>query len=494
MKQLNLLSKKKFLVFSILLLSSFISNSTEGEIDDCKHLSNQENGRILTIVTRHATTITNKFESEFLATQTAQDLGISGIDFLQATTDEGWQTLLNDSAKGVDLAWGGTQGLFNKMDKLGLLLHIDNSSLVDYVKNNINLNFNHFISMDENNSIIWTGNALHTFGIIVNQEFLEENNLEVPSKFENLANESYYISSKETIKITDPPLSTSHIRIYQIILQTYGWEEGWSILTRIGGNAGFNPVMIPDHEPAEEIRLAIDFYGMIAKRENPNTQFILPDDCTVDTNPVALGINVDDQEAAEAFLQFIFSPEGQAIWLTEGLDRLPINEQAFKTAYGQTKSDLYELFNKTKSLAYAPFNETLAELTEVILAYYFHYTITENHGNLRKTWGEMVNQLRDEKINKSHFLYLVKKLGKVNLTLEEAIAISMNMPDSIIASLFEEQWGNYARDKYEDIYCDLTKTCISETDLSFFQPYILITTFLLIVVIKSNKKKKFLPK
>ena len=418
-------------------------------------------------------------------------MGITGISFLQSITDEGWQALLSDPERGVDLAWGGSQSLFDKMEKLELLLHIDNSSLVDYIQNNIHLDFRHFISLDENSSIIWVGNTIQIFGIIVNQDFLEENNLSIPSKFIDLADETYYINDEtETILLVDPPNSVFHSKICQIILQIYGWEEGWSILTRIGGNARFYLPYFSYYMDMEEIRLTTDFYGIIANRENPNIHFVIPSDTILYTDPVALGINVDDQEAAEAFLQYIFSPEGQSVWMMEGLDRIPINEQAFKTIYGQTRSDLYEIFNATISTDFVIFNETLAELTMDSIIYYYHDTITGNHKKLRRTWGEMVNQLRNDNINSTYFQDLVEELGKVNMTLEEAIKINEDMSDHVKASEYEQRWHMYASDKYDKIYCVLTDTCTVEAKFGLFQPLILVNALILVFVVRKVRRKK----
>ncbi|MCK5141354.1 MAG: hypothetical protein KAQ70_04100, partial [Candidatus Heimdallarchaeota archaeon] len=80
----------------------------------------------LTIVTRHDTTIQAAFQTAFLATPRAIELGITDLDFRQATTDDGWKKLLEDPSKSVDLAWGGGPALFNTMNNWGLLKPIDN--------------------------------------------------------------------------------------------------------------------------------------------------------------------------------------------------------------------------------------------------------------------------------------------------------------------------------------------------------------------------------
>jgi len=415
----------------------------------------------LTIVTRHDTTIQAAFTSAFLATPRAQELGITEIVFLQATTDEGWKTLLGSTTKSVDLAWGGGPALFNTMNNWGLLKPIDNTTLIDY----INANVPDTIAgagMKLNNTsgeLIWIANAISSFGFTVNHDFLDEYGLPVPHTWEELASPSYYINpSVKAISMGDPPLTTSNTRIYQIILQAFGWELGWSIMTRMGANAGIYPGSVDTRAAVVSgevgIAMTIDFYGVIAVAENPNCEYIIPTgQSIVNGDPIALGKNVDDQEAAEAFLEYLFSAEGQSIWLTEGVNRLPVMEEAFWTTFGQTKPALYTLYNNTLANKGIEFDETEAtELLDVTI-YYFHNTITEKHPLLRQAWGEMVTQLRDEKINETYFDELKTYLGTVNMTYEEAFAINAEfISDTLKAAAYESKWRNFAGIKYNAIY------------------------------------------
>ena len=427
-------------------------------------LPSKPKGVTLTVVTRHDVTITNEFKSKFLASSYAQAAGVTDVTFLQATTDEGWKKYLQDPSKGVDLAWGGGPALFNTMEKWGLLLHIDDTELLDYINNLVpdTLAGASMKLRDENDSLVWVANAISSFGFTVNHDFLDQHGLPVPHTWEELATPTYYISPSVTaISMGDPPLTTSNTRIYQIILQAFGWEDGWSILTRMAANAGIYPGSVDTRAAVINgevgIGMTIDFYGVIAMRENPNCEYIVPEgQSIVNGDPIAIGINVDDYEAAKAFLEYVFSPEGQAVWLTEGLDRLPVVEAAFHTPFGQTKPELYKLFNETLQNEGIQFNETLATITLDTTIYYFHQTLSVEHPRLRKTWGEMVTQLNDGKINQSYFLELVNELGKVNMTLEQAI--EWNEPyqsDPNFASQKDAEWRNFAKEKYDAIYNEL---------------------------------------
>ncbi len=107
--------KKLVIVFTLAALivigSGIFMNTAAYDIPSSEESELQDT--VLTIVTRHDIVITTEFEARFLETPEAIYLGITDIDFKQATTDEGWKTLLKDPSRGIDLAWGGGPSLFN---------------------------------------------------------------------------------------------------------------------------------------------------------------------------------------------------------------------------------------------------------------------------------------------------------------------------------------------------------------------------------------------
>ena len=418
----------------------------------------------LKIVTRHDTTITSKFETEFLASQKAIDLSITDIEFLQASTVEGWKKLTEDPSRSIDLLWGDDLSIFEQMDDWGLIKYIDNTTLIDY----INLNVPDIIageemkSFDPSGDLIWLSNAICSYGFTVNHDFLDSHGLPVPSTWDELASPIFYINNvTPTISMGDPPLTTSNTKIYQIILQAFGWEEGWSILTRMAGNGAIYPGSVSTRAAVVSgdvgIGMTIDFYGIIAQRENPNCEYIVPEgQSVIIPSPIALAKNVDNQEAAEAFIEYLISPEGQSVWMMEGLDRLPVNVDAFHTPYGQARVDLYSLFNDTIANTGIDFNNSLATSNLFTIIYYFHNTITEKHSLLKSVWDMMVNKFKGGFINASYFNELVDRLGDTCMTLQESIDWNEQYSyDAVFASEKDAEWKTFAQNKYNSIYFDL---------------------------------------
>ena len=111
--------------------------------------------------------------------------------------------------------------------------------------------------------------------------------------------------------------------VYEIILQTLGWDEGFALLTKIGGNvrgfsAGANA--IPTDVVAGQViyGLAIDFYayGQIAVVGADKIQYVVPaDGAVVTADPIAILKGAPNLPVAQKFLEFVLSEDAQKLWM-----------------------------------------------------------------------------------------------------------------------------------------------------------------------------------
>ena len=458
----------------------------------------------LTIVTRHDVTITDEMKSRFLATPEAIAADITDIDFRYATTDDGWKKYLEDPTKSVDIAWGGGPALFNTMDNWGLLYHIspvDDAELFTAMNDSVPASLaGADMKKFDSGDLVWVANAISSFGFTINHDFLDTYGLPIPSTWEELATPTYYISdSVKAISVGDPPLTTSNTRIYQIVLQAFGWDEGWKILTRMGANAGIYPGSVDTRAAVVSgevgIAMTIDFYGVIAHRENPDCEYIIPEgQSIVNGDPIAMGINVDDYDEAVIFLKWVTSPAGQTAWMAEGLDRLPVNDSAFQTPEGATHTDLYALYNETLANEGIAFDEDLATSNLDTTIYYWHNTIEQKHDLLRKAWGELITQYDDEEINASQYLQLYNMIGVPGMTEQESIDWNTQyQTDSNFAATKDSEWRTYAAGQYCDVLAALGDPCSGGTTTATpfaFVPALVSTLIVATVTLIYRKKKK----
>ncbi len=242
------------------------------------------------------------------------------------------------------------------------------------------------------------------------------------------------------------------------------------------------------------VTLAIDFYGRIAHRENPDCEYIIPEgQSLILGDPIALAKNVDNYDASVAFLKYIYSPEGLAPWLIPGLDRCAINESAFHTPEGSQYTDIYEFYNNTYGTPLFMFNETIVDLTLDIVTYYFHNTITRNYDLLRSTWGELITQFIVANITPTEFIELADMFGEPCLTWGEAISWNDQfVSDPDFAEDLETAWENCAKTQYNLILDRLTHETPTPTETNTITTisFSIIYSLISLSVIRKKKGRK----
>lgn len=165
----------------------------------------------------------------------------------------------------------------------------------------------------------WFGACMSGFGILCNKQLLKRLNLPEPLTWADLGRPEYYT----WVTSADPRQSGSIHMAYEIILQAYGWEEGWAHVLRIGANCrGFSagasevPQVVSVGEAA--CGMAIDYYAQraVAEAGEANLGFVLPDRLTV-VNPDGMGVlkGAPNAELAELFMEFVLSERGQKLWM-----------------------------------------------------------------------------------------------------------------------------------------------------------------------------------
>jgi ABC-type Fe3+ transport system substrate-binding protein len=180
----------------------------------------------------------------------------------------------------------------------------------------------------------WYGATLSGFGIVYNKVVLKLTKLPVITTWEDLASPIAF----GWVGSSDPRKSGSVHMAYEIILQAYGWEKGWRIITALAANVrNFtnSASQIPKDVTIGEVAygLAIDFYAWAQVKEAGADKigFVMPANLTV-INPDCIGIlkGAPNREVAKAFIRFVMSPAGQKLWLlsagsTDGPQRFELN-------------------------------------------------------------------------------------------------------------------------------------------------------------------------
>ena len=163
----------------------------------------------------------------------------------------------------------------------------------------------------------WYGATMSGFGIIFNRSVARAQGIEPPRTWEDTAEPEM----KDWVFAGDPRSSGSVHMAYEIILQAYGWEKGWQIITAMAANSrsfARSSSEIPRAVTRGDALagMCIDFYAWTeVARAGDQIGFVYPENHTA-VNPDAISIlrGAPHLEIAERFVRFVMSEEGQRIW------------------------------------------------------------------------------------------------------------------------------------------------------------------------------------
>ena len=454
------------------------SNKTEPFpwLDYLKSLPH-DNGVTLQILTRHESTITEKTLQLFLNSEVAKELGIKNIVFGRAPPVQ-WVDLVQKSIQRgnpIDIAWGGGPTLFNMLDDAGLLEPLNPQAqpayyavLYEASKIPDTISGAPTKKMGPDGYIHWIGAAVSSFGFTINTSMINKYQLPTPKTWEDLTRPEYakYLPEKPLIGIADPTKSTSNTRMYEIILQAYGWDQGWKILTLMAANAQIyqGSSLVRDAVIRGDIAagITIDFYGYTAQQQSPYCKYILPAGKTiVNADPIAIIKGTKHPVQAAAFVAWVLSEYGgQQLWLDHEINRLPINPAVFNTSAGQQRPDLKRAFEEASKSQSINFSETLASQTEKAMQIYFVATLVKPHDVLQNVWAQIAKAYLNGSITKEQYNMLINNLTKpfpfqdpitgqnVTFTLDYAKKINKELGKPDVYQTLISEWNDGATQRY----------------------------------------------
>ncbi len=441
-----------------------------------------EEGVTLYVITRHEATIQQKTTDEFLNSQVARELGISRLVFVPAGPNL-WLDYIQRGVqlgRPIDVAWGGGPTLFDLVDSHGLLEPLNPDAqpayyavLYETSKLPEQIAGVPTYKIGSDGYIHWIGAAISSFGFTINTSMINKYDLPTPETWKDLARPEFakYLPEKPLVGIANPMKSTSNTRMYEIILQAYGWDEGWRILTLMAANSiiygGSSDVRDAVIRGDIAVGITIDFYGYTAMHQSPYCKYVLPKGVSiVNADPIAIVKTTKNPVQAAAFVAWVLSEYGgQQVWLDPDINRVPINPRVFNTSAGQQRPDLESAFEEASQAQGINFNDTLAGETEAAMKLYFVATLITPHDDLQNVWAQIAKAYLNGSITKEQFDQLVKMLTdpfefkdpltgqNVTFTVEYARKINDQViSNPSIYNTLSREWSDAATNRYLKTY------------------------------------------
>lgn len=295
----------------------------------------------------------------------------------------------------------------------------------------------------------WYGVALSGFGILYNRPLVERMKLPIPRGWEDMAKPEYFT----WVSSGDPRSSGSIHMCYEIILQAYGFEKGWNLITRLCANVrnfgeagGTGPREVSAGEVAAG--LVIDQYAqtVINAVGDQWMIFVLPARTTVVTpDAIAMIRNAPNPDLAKSFMEFALSPEGQCILFQSpgrngqkyGLYRMPVRLDS----YHNSEAPRANPYQYQSQLVY---NNSLGSDRWNILNDLMGVWHIEAHSDLVRAWSAIIKAGCPED--------LIKELGAIPVAETEIHRLSGQWKDSRVRLDVMRQWAQRAQERYGRIH------------------------------------------
>jgi phosphoglycerate transport regulatory protein PgtC len=229
----------------------------------------------------------------------------------------------------------------------------------------------------------FTGFAASGYGIMYNTRYLRANNIPAPKEWDDLKKPVYF----GHVGISAPSRSgTTHLTV-ETILQGEGWDKGWATMLEIGGNltqVSDRSFGVPDAVNSGQygLGIVIDFFGLSAKASGFPVEFVYPSVTTIVPANVGIILNSKNQTAAEAFVEFLLSEEGQQILLDPKIQRLPVR----LASYDKAPAGYPNPFKDTSIGAKVSFDAAVSERRYELLNSLFDRVITFRLKELNAAW------------------------------------------------------------------------------------------------------------
>ena len=351
---------------------------------------------------------------------------------------------------GIDLLWGGGDDAFSKLADDGLLQPL---KISDDVRKNIPASFGGLNMIDPKDR--WCGAAVSGFGFLYNKPLMAKLNLNpAPTKWDDLANPRFF----EMIAFADPTKSSSATAAYKMIAQSEStWPAGWAKLLDVLSNAkkfydgasGAADAVVAE----APVATCIDFYGAIRVNKYPERLvYVTPKGQTVfNADPIAILKNPPHPELAQAFVDFVLSPRGQALWglkagekdgpVDGALRRMPIRTDTYRTYEGKFVDNVFDPYQPENTMA---ISDEMRQLDFNAFRQLVYCASVANAAALKEAREKLIAQgLPAAKVEAFH------ELPPNIRTMDQMQAVAKQLRDEKQAEKIKTDWTDFFAKKYE---------------------------------------------
>jgi ABC-type Fe3+ transport system substrate-binding protein len=313
----------------------------------------------------------------------------------------------------------------------------------------------------------YIGFAGSGYGIMWNTRYLKAKKIPVPKEWADLKKPVYH----DHVGMSAPSRSgTTHLTV-ETVLQGEGWEKGWATWKEIAGN--FKMVTersfgVPEGVNSGDfgVGIVIDFFGFSSQATGFPVDFVYPTVTTLVPANIAIVKNAPHPQAAEAFIEFLLSVEGQELLLDPAIRRLPVNP----ATYAKAPKNFPNPFKDSSIGAAVKFDVVRSKSRYNIVNSLFDVMITYRREDLAET-TQAIQRAEAALAGKSNpeaeALITEARALVAAMPISEAEAVDAKFPGVFTSDVYkkrkkagakvpprqaevEEQWDSFTKQNYAD--------------------------------------------
>ncbi|MEZ6854241.1 ABC transporter substrate-binding protein [Halodesulfovibrio aestuarii] len=300
------------------------------------------------------------------------------ISILNKKTTSAVAELLRGNSRNFDVFWSSSPDSFEILKQAKMLRRTER------IRQHKAIAVEGF-SVDDPDGYFY-GFALSSVGWMWNDSYLKKEDIDAPKCWEDFEDSKYY---SHVVMSTPSRSGTTHL-IVESILQKMGWEKGWAYLLRMSGNlvtlsARSFSVTEGVKSGLYGVGLVIDILGRAPDAKNVRFRYGEP----APLIPAGIGAlkNGKNSSEAESFIDFMLSPDGQALLLKPQIRRLPVAQQMYDSGE-LAQSQLFKMIKEGKS---KPYDAYLSQLRYNLVNHLFEEFITYKLLERRQLWKRLLS-------------------------------------------------------------------------------------------------------
>lgn len=219
------------------------------------------------------------------------------------------------------------------------------------------------------------------YGVVVNPALLDARGLSRPKNWRDLASPAV----ADQLAMPIPSKVGFAPALYDIILQSEGWERGWALLGEMSGNA---ELLASGAGPTTSVRegrlplaLSIDFFALSAQANGLPVEFVYPARTAFLPAHIAITASTRNVDLAKAFVDFALSRDGQRLMMETDSSRHP----ARPDAYQNKPANIVDPFALGKDAIFA-YDSEIGRRRPGLVSLLFDIALTERRAQVKDLW------------------------------------------------------------------------------------------------------------